>query len=165
MHSAGPELHETLLSSLTGLMSRWSSLELQRRITAECGITLDPVAVSALYTLGLIGGTSRPSSLADALHLSRPSTSKLIARMSEAGLLTRGANADDRRVVTVTLTPLGQQSFRVLFDAGVSMVTSATRTWSADEVSTLTRLMQRFLSDIDADFASKHLPNTSTEAH
>lgn len=164
MHAAGPELHENLLSTMTGLISRWSSLELQRRITAECGITLDPVAVAALYTLGLSGGTSRPSSLADTLHLSRPSTSKLIARMHDAELLTRTTDPGDRRAITVTLTPMGQQMFRLLIDAGVSMVADATRTWHADEVSTLTRLMQRFLTDIDADFAPKRLPNSSSES-
>ncbi|QIM16054.1 hypothetical protein G7067_05890 [Leucobacter insecticola] len=64
--------HEPLLISLTGLMSRWSSFDFQRRITAGCGVTLDPVAVNALYALGLLGGTARPSALADGLHLSRP---------------------------------------------------------------------------------------------
>lgn len=165
MPAAGPEPHETLLTSLTSLMSRWSSLELQRRITRECGITLDPVAVSALYTLGLTGGIARPSTLADALHLSRPSTSKLIARMSEAGLLSRDADTDDRRVVHVKLTPLGQQIFRLLIDAGVSMVADATRAWQEDDVRELSRLMQRFLSDMDADFTSQRLPNPRTEMH
>ena len=163
MHAVNPELHENLLSSMTGLISRWSSLELQRRITAECGITLDPVAVAALYTLGLSGGTSRPSALADTLHLSRPSTSKLIARMHDAELLTRTADPGDRRAISVTLTPLGQQIFRLLIDAGVSMVADATRAWHPDEVSTLSRLMQRFLTDIDADFAAKRLSNSSSE--
>ena len=164
MHAASPELHENLLSSMTGLISRWSSLELQRRITAECGITLDPVAVAALYTLGLSGGTSRPSALADTLHLSRPSTSKLIARMHEAVLLTRTSAPGDGRAVTGTLTPLGRQVCRWLVDAGVSMVADATRTWHPDEVSTLSRLMERFLADLDADFAEKRLPNSTSEA-
>lgn len=164
MHAVNPVLHENLLSSMTGLISRWSSLELQRRITAECGITLDPVAVAALYTLGLSGGTSRPSVLADTLHLSRPSTSKLIARMHDADLLTRTADPGDRRAISVTLTPLGQQIFRLLIDAGVSMVADATRAWHPDEVGTLSRLMQRFLADIDADFAAKRLSNSTSEA-
>ena len=146
--------HESLLSSLTGLMSRWSSLELQRRITAECGITLDPVAVSALYVLGLRGGASRPSTIADELHLSRPSTSKLIARMSEAHLVARTVDPRDRRAATVSLTADGQRSFRLLFDAGIDMVADATTGWSDDDVHSLTGLMRRFLADIDAQFAA-----------
>lgn len=146
--------HEILLASLTGLMSRWSSLELQRRITAECGLTLDPVAVSAVYTLGLRGGDVRPSTIADALHLSRPSTSKLIARLSEAGLVVRSADARDRRAATVALTAQGQRVFRLLIDAGVTMVADATSHWSAADVATLSTLMQRFLDDIGAQFTA-----------
>lgn len=143
--------HETLLTSLTGLMSRWSSLELQRRITAECGVTLDPVAVSALYTLGIMGGSSRPSALADGLHLSRPSTSKLIARLEDAGLISRTAHSSDRRSVSVALTERGAETYRRLVQAGITMVAGATAAWTPSEVTALSSLMQRFLGDISAE--------------
>lgn len=137
-----------LLSELTRLMSRWSSLEFQRRITAESGIALDPVAVRAVYLLGVAGGTTRPSTLADELHLSRPSTSKLIARMAEAGLLERRRGTADRRSATIALTASGEDAYRRLFSAGVEMVDSATADWDPADVLALRALLHRFVGGL-----------------
>lgn len=138
----------TALSALTGLMSQWSSLELQRRITADCGVALDAVGVRAVFTLGLQGGAARPSRLADDLHLTRPSTSKLIARLADAEFVERTPDPDDRRAALVALTPAGRLAFDRLFAAGVEMLAEATRDWSADDVDALARTLARFTGDL-----------------
>lgn len=137
-----------LLSELTRLMSRWSSLELQRRITAECGVSLDPGAVRAVYLLGIEGGGARPSVLADELHLTRPSTSKLIARLAEAGLAERRRDPADRRAATVELTETGRDVYRRLFSAGVDMLDSATADWDPADVRALGTLLHRFVGGL-----------------
>lgn len=137
--------HAVLLSSLTRLMSRWSSLEFQRRITAECGVHLDPVAVRALYVLGVEGGAARPSTIADELHLSRPSTSKLLARMNDAGLIVRVRDAVDGRSAAISLSATGRDTYRRLVDAGVDMVGSATADWDPADTRRLAELLTRFV--------------------
>lgn len=137
-----------LLSELTRLMSRWSSLELQRRITAECGVSLDPGAVRAVYLLGIEGGGARPSVLADELHLTRPSTSKLIARLAEAGLAERRRDPAERRAATIELTETGRDVYRRLFSAGVDMLDSATADWDPADVRALGTLLQRFVGGL-----------------
>ena len=139
------ETHAVLLGSLTRLMSRWSSLEFQRRITAECGVRLDPVAVRALYVLGVEGGAARPSTIADELHLSRPSTSKLLARMGDAGLIERARDTADGRSASISLSASGRDTYRRLVDAGIDIVGSATADWDPADTRRLAELLSRFV--------------------
>lgn len=138
------ELHRATLRALTRLMSQWSSLDFQRRITAECGVSLDPAAVRALYGLGIAGGSARPSDIADDLHLSRPSTSKLLARLAEAGLVERTPDPGDRRAARIALTDDGRRTYEQLFTAGVALLGGATAGWDEAEVRTLAALLTRF---------------------
>ncbi|GAA1667871.1 hypothetical protein GCM10010977_13490 [Citricoccus zhacaiensis] len=145
------DLHRSTLRALTRLMSQWSSLELQRQITADSGVALDPVAVRALYGLGTAGGTSRPSALADELHLTRPSTSKLIARLVEAGLVDRHPDESDGRSVQLELTEEGHRTFETLFDAGVDMLATSTAGWDTADLRALATLLTRFTGGSTTD--------------
>lgn len=144
-------LHRTTLRALTRLMSQWSSLEYQRQITAESGVSLDPVAVRAVYALGIAEGPARPSVIADELYLTRPSTSKLIARLAEAGLVERTPAADDGRSVLIALTTQGREVFSQLFSSGVAMLGAATSTWDRGEVRELAALLTRFTDGLLAE--------------
>lgn len=154
----GPTTHPTgarrlgqndeMLLALTALVSRWNSHDFQRTVATASGIDLDPTAVRALYFLGKEGGTATPSTVATELHLSRPSTSKLLARLSEAGLLQREVQVRDRRSVSVSLTPLGRTTYEELFDAGLAMIDAATLDWLPADRAALTRLLPRFLNSL-----------------
>ncbi|WP_159548705.1 MarR family winged helix-turn-helix transcriptional regulator [Citricoccus sp. K5] len=145
------DLHRSTLRALTRLMSQWSSLELQRQITADCGVSLDPVSVRALYGLGTAGGTSSPSALADELHLTRPSTSKLIARLVDAGLVDRHPDESDGRSVQLELTEEGRRTFETLFDAGVDMLVTTTAGWDRADLRALATLLTRFTGGTTTD--------------
>ncbi|MBP1327395.1 DNA-binding MarR family transcriptional regulator [Leucobacter exalbidus] len=146
MESEPVETHSpqaATLLALTRLMSRWSSLDLQRHITAECQVSLDPTAVRMLYVMGVRRSPATPSVIADELHLSRPSTSKLITRMSDAGLLQREADPADKRSIFVSLSTAGRATFQQLFDAGISMFSQAPNGLSDDEFIQLSGLLTR----------------------
>lgn len=138
------DLHRTMLQALTGLMSQWSSLDFQRRITADCGVSLDPVGVRALYVLGIAGGSARPSDIADDLHLTRPSTSKLITRLTGAGLLERTPDSADGRAARIALTAEGRRTYEQLVAAGVALLAGATDGWEQADVRALATLLTRF---------------------
>ncbi|MGP5127597.1 MarR family winged helix-turn-helix transcriptional regulator [Brachybacterium tyrofermentans] len=165
-------LHRTTLTALTALMSQWSSLEFQRRITAECGVSLDPVGVRALYVLGIAGGAERPSVIADDLHLTRPSTSKLIARLTAAGLVERTPDSSDGRSARIALTADGRRTYEQLVSAGVAMLADATSDWEAEDVRTLSTLLVRFTDGLLAPAPAEGAPSvgrrtsaTSESAH
>jgi DNA-binding MarR family transcriptional regulator len=56
---------------------------------------------------GLRDGPLRVTDLADAWRISVPSVSRLLDALAEDGLVTRGGDAQDRRVVRVELSPQG----------------------------------------------------------
>lgn len=68
---------------------------------------LSPVSASALYTLAH-HGPSRLTALAAAEHVTQPAMTQVIARLEAAGLVSRGADPDDGRVVVVDITDAGR---------------------------------------------------------
>lgn len=113
-----------LLDALVSLVAAWSSPAVQREIAARIGLSMNEVDVRTLHTIGRLGAP-RPAQLAAELHLTRPTTSKSLARLASDGLIERRAAADDARAAEITLTPAGQQAYDHLVDAGVAMVEQA----------------------------------------
>ena len=137
-----------MLLSLTRLTAHWTSLEYQRRVSQACGVALDAAAVRAVYVLGIRGGSARPSVLAEELNLSRPSTSKLLARLGDAGLVERTRDADDGRSSRIALGERGRTAFSLLFDAGVEMIAEATADWDPADARALSELLPRFVAGL-----------------
>jgi len=73
-----------------------------------------------LYVLGVLEeSTAVPMSrLAERLDVSVSSTTGIVTRMEERGLVERAHDRDDRRVVFVRLTPEGQRIVRSVESAG-----------------------------------------------
>ena len=73
-----------------------------------------------LYVLGVLEeSTAVPMSrLADRLDVSVSSTTGIVTRMEERGLVERVHDHDDRRIVLVRLTPEGQRMVRSVESAG-----------------------------------------------
>lgn len=148
-----PQREQSLLSALTHLMSRWSSAELQGQIARQVGVVLDATQVRAIYVLGLQGGTARPSALAAELHLTRPTTSKLLARLAAEDLVAKTDDPSDGRASRITLTTRGADAFARLLEAGHAMVVHAMSGWPAGDVEVLTRLLSRFVDGLIAEAA------------
>ncbi len=147
---ADPALDESRIETLltiTRLISRWTSTGFQRDVALACGVALDTNAIRALYLLG-IGEASSPSTLAAALGIPRPATSKLIARLDAAALVIRDTNPADRRASRLTLTPSGHEVFARLFSAGIDMLADATRSWDPVQLHEFTRLLGGFVDGL-----------------
>ena len=147
MTDRGYDADVALLTSLTKLILRWSSLDCQREVTSGVGLDLDDRAVSAVYALGLLG-EARVSTIADELHLSRPTASKLVARLERAGLIQRTSDELDARAHRVTLTNLGRDAFGRLVEAGVQLVRSATTGWPNADHQRLAELLESFVDQL-----------------
>ncbi|MBK0420636.1 MarR family transcriptional regulator [Leucobacter sp. CSA2] len=160
MTTGGSPDGPAILLSLARLTSLWSSHDYQRRVSVAAGVSLDPATVRAVYLLGLADGPIRPSELAGALHLSRPSTSKLLGRLEAAGLVDRVPDPLDRRSLGVTLGADGQRAFSQLFGAGIDMVASATAYWDPEDVDRLNDLLPRFVAGLLAAPAAPHRKET-----
>lgn len=80
-----------------------------RRLVESCGLTGPQLAV--LREVGRREEVS-PTALARAVHLSGATVTGIVTRLQRRGLVQRGRDTMDRRVVLVTLTPAGHEVLR-----------------------------------------------------
>ena len=146
--SARDDAVRDLLSAVIGLVSNWTAISTQGSIAREVGVNIAAGDVRALYTLGLRGGVVRPAALADELALSRPTTSKVIARLESAGLATRDRRGSDGRSVDIALTSAGHAAYSRLVGAGARMVDQAMTDMSAAEIDVITAASKRLAGEL-----------------
>ncbi|MEA2221013.1 MAG: hypothetical protein QOJ35_3639 [Solirubrobacteraceae bacterium] len=76
-----------------------------RQLVGELGCELSRTEVGLLHTLS--DGPRRITELAELERLAQPTMTLLVKRLEQQGLVDRGRQADDRRVVLVSLTEAG----------------------------------------------------------
>jgi DNA-binding MarR family transcriptional regulator len=81
---------------------------LARRMRQQVGAGLTPTQGAALVTIDCHGPLT-PSELAAREKIQRPTATRVLARLEEAGLVTRTIDPDDRRSSLLTSTPAGRE--------------------------------------------------------
>jgi DNA-binding MarR family transcriptional regulator len=79
-----------------------------RRLRQEAGEGLSPSQAAALATIDRHGPLT-PSELADRERIRRPTATRLIAALEEAGLVARTRDPEDGRSFLVALSPGGRE--------------------------------------------------------
>ena len=85
---------------------RLSATRLARRLRQESGTDLTPSQLSALAAIDRHGPLTL-GMLADLERVAPPSVTKAVTKLESEGLVAREADATDRRVAWVSLTPTG----------------------------------------------------------
>ena len=80
---------------------------LARRMRQSAGGDLSPTQGAALNTIACHGPLT-PSELAGREQIQRPTATRVMARLEEAGLIARTADPADRRSSLVAATPAGE---------------------------------------------------------
>jgi DNA-binding MarR family transcriptional regulator len=80
---------------------------LARRMRQSAGGDLSPTQGAALNTIACHGPLT-PSELAGREKIQRPTATRVLARLEEAGLVARAADPADRRSSLVAATPAGE---------------------------------------------------------
>jgi DNA-binding MarR family transcriptional regulator len=94
-------------------------------------------------------GAMRSNALAD-LVCSDPSTiSRQTASLVEHGFVERRADPDDGRAVQLAATAKGFATFRQMREERDAMLASVLADWDPADVQTLTRLLDRFTTDLE----------------
>ena len=83
-----------------------------RRLRQEAGAELSPSQTAALATIERHGPLT-PSELADRERVQRPTVTRVLARLEEAGLVDRAADPQDRRSSLVSISPAGVELLQV----------------------------------------------------
>src|SRR3954470_18936565 len=84
-----------------------------RRLRQQAGTDLGPSQLSALATIERHGPLT-PSELASIERIQRPSATRIVSRLEEAGLVERVADPTDRRSFTVSVNAEGRELLKRL---------------------------------------------------
>ena len=109
---------------------------------------LTPTAAAALATVGRHGPLT-PSELAEAERVKRPTATRILRGLTEAGLVERTPDPDDGRSAVVTITAAGRERLRRLRGRKNAYLARRMRDLPEDEVETLERaaeILERVLA-------------------
>jgi DNA-binding MarR family transcriptional regulator len=109
-----------------------------RRLRQEAGTDLSPSLASALATIERHGPLT-PSELADVERVQRPTATRVVAKLEQAGLLDRAEDPSDGRVSMVSASREGRALLRRLRTRKDAYLARRLRELEPRDVATLER--------------------------
>jgi DNA-binding MarR family transcriptional regulator len=109
-----------------------------RRLRQEAGGDLTGGQTAALATIERHGPLT-PSELADIERVQRPSATRIVARLADAGLVERAGDPSDRRVSLVSVTAAGTRELKRLRTRKNAYLAKRLRELDPADVGTLER--------------------------
>jgi DNA-binding MarR family transcriptional regulator len=106
---------------------------------------LGPLAVLSRHPAGL-----RLSQVAEMLHLDLSVVSRHVAQTEDCGLVERQPDPDDRRAAILTLTDEGAEWIEDVKQRFAERVRCYLAGWTDDEVASLTDMLHRFATSMEA---------------
>ena len=92
---------------------RWAVTRMARRLRQEAGTDLGPSQVASLATIERHGPLS-PSELAQLERIKRPTATRILHHLDEAGLVERVKDPEDGRGAILSITAAGRTHLRRL---------------------------------------------------
>ncbi|HEX7292249.1 MAG TPA: MarR family transcriptional regulator [Conexibacter sp.] len=128
-------------------------VRMARRLRQESGTEgeTSPTLTAALATVEREGPLT-PSALARHERIQRPTATRVVARLEEAGLVARTTDPADRRVSHVAITPQGRALLKRIRSRKNQYLAQRLRTLSPVERETLAdaaAILERLLVDAD----------------
>jgi len=120
-----------------------------RRLRQEAGALLSPSQAAALTTIERHGPLT-PSELAERERVQRPTVTRVLARLEEAGLVVRAADPRDRRCSLVTISDDGRallESARARKDAFLARRIDALEPADREALDRAAALLERMLEE------------------
>jgi DNA-binding MarR family transcriptional regulator len=118
-----------------------------RRLRQEAGADLSPSLSSALASIDRHGPLT-PSELAAHERVQRPTATRVLARLTELGLVERAPDPADRRSALISVSPAGRELLRRLRTRKNHYLAQRLAKLDADELATLDRaaaILERML--------------------
>ena len=140
---------DTLESAVTTLVRRANLPRTRERLLRRASASLDPAAYVTLSSVA-DQGPVRLSDLALALGVDVSTASRQVATLDVNGLIRREADPDDRRAALLEVTTEGAMLLAGLRRARREALGEITAAWTAADVSDLSRLLARFVTELIA---------------
>jgi len=120
-----------------------------RRMRQEAGAELSPSQTAALATIERHGPLT-PSELAQRERVQRPTVTRVLARLEEAGLVDRAADPQDRRSCLLSVSVEGRQlleTVRARKDAFLARRIDALEPAEREALERAAAIMERMLEE------------------
>lgn len=137
-----PDERSALIASLTRIIGEWTAPDFLTAVVAREGVELDPGAIT-MVTILSTKGPQRPSGLASNMVTGASNISKIVARLSAAGLVERTSDPSDARAQRVALTEAGHRVAGTFVRAGDGLVEDLLAGWNPTERTELLRSLQK----------------------
>ena len=124
-------------------------VRLARRMRQQAGAELSPTQGAALGTIDCHGPLT-PSELAARERIQRPTATRVLARLEEAGLIERTADPSDRRSSLVSVTDSGRALLISVRDRKDAYLAQRLDRLSPDDLAALDRaagILERVLEE------------------
>ena len=120
-----------------------------RRLRQEAGAELSPSQTAALATIECHGPLT-PSELASRERVQRPTVTRVLARLEEAGLIERAADPHDRRSSLVSVSGEGREllaAIRTRKDAFLARRLESLDTADRETLDRAAEILERMLQE------------------
>ena len=136
--------------ALTDLIRLFNRPQVQRRLVAQAGLTIE---VSACWALGRLGeiGPSRPSDLAASLGVDASTVTHRVQALERAGYVERLPDPVDRRACTVGLSAEGTAALARLRAARRTFIEHLLAGWDDDERRLFGQALERVRTTLQAE--------------
>lgn len=139
------------LASLVGIVTVSDSSEGRLYLMRACEFPLEGDIPAFLIVNQLAyRGSARPGWLADAIKSSPSNVTKIVKRLTGAGLVARVPDGADERAVLIVLTPAGRALARRIVDAARKIVRQTLDGWAVEDVERFESYLERFSSGLPA---------------
>lgn len=128
----------------------------QEALRKEAGGEMSPSTTAALASVERHGPLT-PSELADTERVRRPTATRILRTLEEAGLVERTPDPEDGRSALISITAGGREKLRSLRKRKTAYLARRMRDLDADEVATLrgaAQILERLL-ETDRDAAPR----------
>lgn len=143
-----PELSREQIATLAARL-RLAITRTGRRMRQEAGTDLSPSQASALASVDCHGPLT-PGELAERERVKRPTATRIVARLSEAGLVERTADPADARSALLSVTPAGRSLAARMRKRKTAYLARRLRGLDAQDLAALERatvILERLLED------------------
>jgi DNA-binding MarR family transcriptional regulator len=120
-----------------------------RRLRQEAGTGLSPALAAALSTVERYGPLT-PSEVATRERIQRPTVTRVLGRLEDAGLVARTRDPQDGRSSLVSITPAGSQLLAELRSRKTAFLARRLERLGAEDRATLERaavILERMLAE------------------
>ena len=120
-----------------------------RRLRQQAGTDLSPSLAAALATVEVRGPVA-PSELAEIESVKRPTATRIVAKLAEAGLVERTGDPADGRISLVSITPEGRAILARMRKRKNAYLARRLRELPPDDIAALERaadVLERLLED------------------